>query len=242
MKQLILALITVFALMLFTGGSRRLSTSGEGMVSDTLFYVSGKTDTIKVKREKGVVAMSYFIYTNDSSNLQSVVLLRTVNDVAMAAQVGDTLISSDSSGAAKLRIKTVTMSPLADEYWFVVKYATTIIDSVHLNAIPVDSINFTRGDTIVIKSPLDYAVDTTQGKYDGYWFQRFDTTSTVYTVTGYVGAKDSSLIIVTPATSGIVWNQSATSMNWMLYKKLGIFQSTDSNHARHGVIREYNWQ
>lgn len=246
MKQLILAVMSMLVLLLFTGGNKRLSTSGEGSVSDTLFYCSGKTDTIKVKREKGVSVMSYVLYTPDSSNVTNVIVKRIFNNVAMATQAGDTIIAGDSSGAAKLRIVAVTMSPIADEYWFIVKYASTIIDSVHLDGVPVDSIDFTRGDTILLHSPLSYDVDTAQGTYVGYRFQRFDTTSTLYAVTGYstTSAGDTAYIIVNPATSGIVWNESATSMNWMLFKELGIHNtiSTTTNHARHGVVRQYDWQ
>lgn len=133
MKTLIYAVVTMMVMLLFTGGNRRLSTSGEAMVSDTLFSSANKVDTIKVKREKGVAAMSYFMYTIDSSNVKSVVLRRVVNSVAEAAQVGDTLIALDSSATAKLRIKTVTLAPLADEYWFVVTYSAKIDSPTTIN-------------------------------------------------------------------------------------------------------------
>lgn len=133
MKQLILVLITFFGIMLFTGGSKRLSASGEAVVSDTLFSAANKVDTIKVKREKGVTAMSYFMYTIDSSNIKSAVLLRVFNNVAEAAQVGDTLITLDSSATAKVRIKAITMAPLADEYWVVVTYSARIDSPTTIN-------------------------------------------------------------------------------------------------------------
>lgn len=124
--------LAAIAFVVFQGNIVTL-TSGlfSSVVKKSATYAAGQTDTVKYSRERGLSALSFGLYTADSSNITRIILKRVINGVATATIAGDTLMTTaDSSATARSLVKAVTLAPLSSEYWFIVVYKanTGVID------------------------------------------------------------------------------------------------------------------
>lgn len=111
---------------------------GAAKSTGTKVYEQGGIDTVKWAREAGVVGASISILTSDTANIQNVIVKRVVGNkvVSNAVAVADTLagaavsgtvpVSAESSATAASWVHTFTMTPYAEEYWIIVKYATGV--------------------------------------------------------------------------------------------------------------------
>lgn len=112
----------VSALFIFASGQITLTGLGKAVSKNSKTYAASQTDTVIYNREVGDVNLSFAVHTKDSSNFTNAVLRRVIDGVAAPAVAGDTLFSSDSSASARSIVKTITLAPLADQYWIIVKY------------------------------------------------------------------------------------------------------------------------
>jgi len=115
----------VVACLLVIGASKEFSSQTTAGSQVTSTYSTASKDTLRYIREFGLTGLSLSVYTADSSNITDVIVKRKVSGVFLTVQAGDTLIASDSSATAKLRVATLTLAPLADEYVFFVAFADT---------------------------------------------------------------------------------------------------------------------
>lgn len=88
-------------------------------------YANSQVDTIKWAREASCSGAAFAIHLKDSASVTSVILRRIIDGKVSKAILADTLtnvawvsITNDS-----VATQTITLTPLADEYWFFVTYA-----------------------------------------------------------------------------------------------------------------------
>lgn len=131
----LVGIVLTFALVAAT-----VSVSGIGKATSTVTttYGQGDVDTVKWAREKGVVGASFSVSSSDTVNIQSIIIKRVVNGaivgnavavadtIAGAAVAGTVPVSAESSATLKTFVHAVTLTPYAEEYWFIVKYATGV--------------------------------------------------------------------------------------------------------------------
>lgn len=119
--------------------------------------ISAAVDTVKWAREAGVVGLSFGLKFIDSANVKNIVVKRVVggkvvniptvavaDTIAGAAVAGTVPYASDTvattAGAPVTFLHAVTMTPYAEEYWFLVKYNNTATQATYKN-----------GDTTAVK-------------------------------------------------------------------------------------------
>ena len=119
-------LAVIVSAVAFMGAVKSLPlATGLTVTSVSGTYASGQTDTVKFTREAGLSGLSFSIDPYDSCNLTRVYVRRVVNGSLAAAVAGDTLISAaDSTATGAPWVKSVTLSPICDQYWFFVVYAS----------------------------------------------------------------------------------------------------------------------
>lgn len=104
-------------------------------------YAGATTDTIIVTKDPAAQAFSFGYYTADSSNITNVIVQRRVAGYSFDVQVGDTLVTAaDSSATAKLRLKTFTIAPQADQYYILVKYTSNVLGAVIKNGVTTPTV------------------------------------------------------------------------------------------------------
>jgi len=152
-KYLVAGIFAVFAIGLIaaTGSFTGIGLSSSKAVTSTGTYSQGGADTITWAREKGVVGLSLGIIVSDSSNIQNIVVQRLVGGrkVGNAVAVADTIagaavagvvpVSADSSADAASFVHAVTMTPYAESYRFIVKYATGV---TYKNAVDTNTVQY----------------------------------------------------------------------------------------------------
>lgn len=125
MKKVILLVSSLVMALIFTGASQTtyfsVGSLNHGTV--TLNYVASEVDTLKYKREAGISALSFGLSYSDSINITNIVVVKRVNDQSVAAVSADTLTSGDSSATAGAFLSAITLAPIADEYWIIVKFS-----------------------------------------------------------------------------------------------------------------------
>lgn len=134
-EGLILALV---AFGLIAAGSVSVTGIGKTVSTVTSVYGEAEIDTVKWNREKGVVGAAFSVTSSDTVNIQNIIVKRVVGGaiVGNAVVVADTLagaavsgtvpVSAESSATAKSFVHTFTLTPYADAYWFIVKYANGV--------------------------------------------------------------------------------------------------------------------
>lgn len=129
--------ITVFAL--FIGLIVLMGASGQvtlvkradvGQSTGTKTFANSQVDTVRWKREEGVSAAAFAAFWTDTVSITQVVVLRVIDNTVTARVAGDTITAFSAKAIAAnvttlnaAIVGTVTMAPLADEYWFQVTYA-----------------------------------------------------------------------------------------------------------------------
>ena len=124
LKVVLVGGLVTLALLMFMGNQVTIPLN-QGLLTSKATqttFATGQTDTITVNREAGLSALAFSIHTKDSSNISLVTVRRVFNGVYAAVMAGDTLVKTDSSAAARVLIKTVTLAPLAEQYVFIVAY------------------------------------------------------------------------------------------------------------------------
>ena len=120
----LMLLATVF---IFIGAGNYLSVplrAGSPQTSVVVTYANSQVDTLRFIREPGLAGLSFAIRAKDSMSLTSVRVRRVVNGVMLAPVAGDTIITTVVSITNDtLKIATVTLAPLCDEYRFFITYA-----------------------------------------------------------------------------------------------------------------------
>lgn len=96
-------------------------------------FTNSTVDTVIWVREKGVTSLAFSMYANDTVEVTTARVLRSVgNNPAQqgAAAEGDTLtnltaLDQTTAAAIALGITTldaITLAPLADQYWVIIQY------------------------------------------------------------------------------------------------------------------------
>jgi hypothetical protein len=143
MKKLILSLILLVILVVFVNtaysasGQVALSGStGGGVWKATKAYAASQIDTILYRRDPSAQSISFAVHFADSAATTNVVIRRVVDGTVSSVLVGDTLTnftSFDSNTNGDVNSKcfangisvtnAITLSPMADMYLIIVKYA-----------------------------------------------------------------------------------------------------------------------
>jgi len=130
--------LAILAIGLIAAGSVSVIGIGKTVSTVTSVYGQGEVDTVKWNREKGVVGAAFSVTSSDTVNIQSIIVKRVVggavvgnavvvaDTIAGAAVSGTVPVSAESSSTAKSFVHSFTLTPYADSYWFIVKYATGV--------------------------------------------------------------------------------------------------------------------
>jgi hypothetical protein len=98
---------------------------GRSQTKSSGTYASAQVDTIKYTREAGLSGLSFEAHWKDSVNITNIVCRRVFDGVPNVVASADSLTTAaDSSATAVSWIKTITLAPLAEQYWVIVTYAT----------------------------------------------------------------------------------------------------------------------
>lgn len=132
-------ILAVLAVGLIAAGSVSVIGIGKTVSVTTSVYEQGGIDTVKWNREKGVQGAAFSVTGDDTINIQNIIVKRVVggavvgnavvvaDTIAGAAVSGTVPVSAESSATAgKSFVHTFTLTPYADSYWFIVKYATGV--------------------------------------------------------------------------------------------------------------------
>lgn len=150
----VLGVFALVGIMILTMAvTKTVSGTGNAISVATGTYVDSQVDTVKWAREKGVKALAFAVYVNDTVEVTTARVLRVVNGKPVnqgAALVGDTLpnlTALDQTTSANIALgitvsdrinleglaynaTTFSATPigivgLADEYWVIVQYASS---------------------------------------------------------------------------------------------------------------------
>lgn len=130
-KFALIASLFAFA-FLAIGASGRIGLtkiSGKGTNYNTKAYDTSQVDTVRWYRDEGVQTLSFGMHWTDSVNINQVFVLRVINGTPTARVAGDTLTAFTAfvTVAESSAQTSITLAPLADEYWFIVQYSDTLL-------------------------------------------------------------------------------------------------------------------
>lgn len=98
--------------------------AGSQQTTIAVTYANSQVDTLRFIREPGLSGLSFGLHAKDSMSLTSVIVRRIVDGVQLAPVAGDTIIGAVVSITNDtLKLATVTLAPICDEYRLYVTYA-----------------------------------------------------------------------------------------------------------------------
>lgn len=139
MKRLILSFLLFVIVSIGYGASGKVTLTGTtdaSVASASNTYANSQVDTVIWTRDGSVSAISFAAHFKDSVSVTSCVIRRIVHGTLMAAVAADTVanlqpFASTTDGSAGSTVFSdgksvtglVTLTPLADQYLFIVTYA-----------------------------------------------------------------------------------------------------------------------
>ena len=135
MKKMLTRNALIFAAVLVVSGlvfaaainSTFPTRSGSAQVVLSNNYDTAQVDTLKFVREATIEGLAFGAYWNDSIEVNNIIMRRVIGGVMCPVLAGDTLVGAYASTAASVsRTFTVTLAPLADQYWFFVNYDSAL--------------------------------------------------------------------------------------------------------------------
>lgn len=123
-------LTAVVVIGVFMAAQATLSYRSDRVAIVSKTYAGLQVDTVKFSPPAGLSGLAFGIHLKDSSNLSKVIVRRVFDGVASAVIAGDTLTTTDTSATAVSYLKTVTLAPIPDQYWFIVTYDSVALQGV----------------------------------------------------------------------------------------------------------------
>jgi hypothetical protein len=132
-KNKVIALLLLLAVgvtvVLAASGKVSFATNPNTEVSKTTnTYVNSQVDTLVFNRERGLSGLAFATRWKDSVKVTSILLRRVVDGIATAFITTDSLMTGLPYTAVLVDTtihKTVTLAPLADQYWVIVTYVSS---------------------------------------------------------------------------------------------------------------------
>ena len=114
-------------LMGASGQVSLLTNAGVMLVSNGKAYANSQVDTIIFSRDRAVAAASFAARWKDSVSITNAIVRRVYAGQVAAVVAGDTLTAfntfASTSNTGTSVGATITMNPLADQYWIILTYA-----------------------------------------------------------------------------------------------------------------------
>lgn len=100
---------------------------GEPVTKTSKAYANSQVDTIRFGREAGLAAVAFAIHVKDSASFTSIQLRRVIDGVATGFATTDSLLTGAviAPRGDTTFVRTITIAPLADEYWVIVSYTSS---------------------------------------------------------------------------------------------------------------------
>lgn len=132
MKRLIslFALVLLVSALAFSAGTKKTVPVNAGYPNTNVLFSFGNSyvDTVVIDREAGLEGLALAINFLDTAAVTNVIVRRVINGVPMPVIAGDTLTpytSLTTTAASQSCTATITLTPLADQYWCIVKMAAS---------------------------------------------------------------------------------------------------------------------
>lgn len=126
---LLLLLAIGVTVALAASGQVTFSTNPNTAISKTSkAYAASQVDTLIFNRESGLSGLSFTAKWKDSVKLTNILLRRIVDGKASAFVTTDSIMTNLPYTATTndtTLLKTITLAPLAEQYWVIVTYEAT---------------------------------------------------------------------------------------------------------------------
>lgn len=121
-RGVVLAAIIPILMLLLTGAHVFVPGTSGPAAKATSTYANSQVDTVHYGRPVRANSLSFAIEFADSFKITNAILRRVVDGSFAAVRAGDTLFTADSSTAGAVKIVTVAVDPMPDEYVVIVTY------------------------------------------------------------------------------------------------------------------------
>lgn len=135
MKKYIVYALVLIGFGLFVNAQKDFQNEAPIAFKNTTF-ANSQVDTVHFYVKRGIATLSFGVRFYDSVSVTSGVIKRIVNGEPTTALAGDTLpltsFSNTTAGfmgttanPSSARLITVNLSPVPDEFWFIITYASS---------------------------------------------------------------------------------------------------------------------
>lgn len=120
--------ISFYEVVFAASGQVGLNTKiGLELTSKSKAYANSQVDTVIWTREGAAAAYAFAIHFKDSASVTSIQLRRVIDGVATGFATTDSLLTGAliTPRADSTIVRTITLAPLADQYWVIVTYTSS---------------------------------------------------------------------------------------------------------------------